>query len=95
VELAEERREELLDAAIRLGLPRPSNTRYGCGIGPGRQSAAPWDRARSVPLTELELTMKAVAVQYFTSQLKPGDGPPALTRAAVDRLLAVSEVVFV
>jgi hypothetical protein len=57
--------------------------------------AVPWDRARRVPVTELESAMKAVAVHCFTSQLKPLDGPPALAPAAVDRLLAVDEFVFV
>jgi hypothetical protein len=57
--------------------------------------AVPWDRARRVPVTELESAMKAVAVPCFTSQLKPLDGPPALAPAAVDRLLAVDEFVFV
>jgi LmbE family N-acetylglucosaminyl deacetylase len=159
-ELAEERREELIAAAIRLGLPRawflglpdgevaanesravyaieeiledcPAGTwcasTWRCDGQPDheaagraaasaahntgavfieyplrmwrwarpRNPAVPWARARRVPVTELESAMKAVAVQCFMSQLKPPDGPPALTRAAVDRLLAVDEVVFV
>ena len=158
--LAELRREELIAAAIRLGLPRPwflgipdgevadneSRAVYAieeiledCPAGTwcastwrgdgqpdheaaGRAAAiasdntgavfieypvrmwrwatpanraVPRDRARRVPVTELESAMKAVAVQCYASQLKPSHGPPALPDAAVDRLLAVDEVVFV
>jgi LmbE family N-acetylglucosaminyl deacetylase len=158
--LAEERREELIAAASRLGLPRPwflglpdgkveaneSRVVYAieeiledCPAGTwcastwrsdgqrdheaaGRAAAkasantgavfieyplrmwrwarpdnpaVPWDRARRVPVTELESAMKAVAVHCFASQLRPTDGPPALTRATVDRLLAMDEIVFV
>ena len=159
-ELAEQRREELLAAAIRLGIPRP----WFLGLPDGKVSenegrvvhalreileecpagtwcastwrgdgppdheataraaatasqemgaklveypvsmwrwatpddpAVPWDRARRVPLTPLELATKAVAVQLFSSQLEPGDGPPALTPQDVDRQMAVGEIVFV
>jgi LmbE family N-acetylglucosaminyl deacetylase len=159
-ELAELRREELISAAIRLGLPRPwflglpdgqvaenesravyaieeileecppgtwcASTWRGDGqadheaVGraaaiaadntgavfleypvrmwrwatPGNP-AVPRDRARRVPVTDLESSMKLVALQCFKSQLKPPHGAPALPVDAVDRLLEVDEVVFV
>jgi LmbE family N-acetylglucosaminyl deacetylase len=64
-ELAEERREELVTAAIRLGLPRP----WFLGLPDGEVGA---NESRATP-----------------------DGQPALARAAVERLLAMDEIVFV
>jgi hypothetical protein len=58
--------------------------------------AVPWDRVRRLSLTPLEVTTKAIAVQFFSSQLEPnGDEPRWLTPEVVQRLLTVGEVVFV
>ncbi len=58
--------------------------------------AVPWDRARSVDAPSWAYDRKRLAAQCFRSQLEPGGagGPPVLPAFALQRLLAVGEVVF-
>lgn len=58
--------------------------------------AVPWDRAHSVCLSGWALDRKRHAAQCFRSQLEPGAGgtAPVLPAFALQRLLAVGEVVF-
>ncbi|MED5812379.1 PIG-L family deacetylase [Mycolicibacterium sp. 050232] len=59
-------------------------------------SAVPWDRALTVPLTTSAVARKQVAAQCFRSQFHPpapGAGP-VLPPFVLPRLLAVGEMVF-
>jgi LmbE family N-acetylglucosaminyl deacetylase len=58
--------------------------------------AVPWDRAWSVPLSGWALDRKRRAAQCFRSQLQPSGAntAPLLPACALQRLLAVGEVVF-
>jgi LmbE family N-acetylglucosaminyl deacetylase len=63
--------------------------------GPG-DPAVPWQRARRIELTAEALKIKTLAAQCFPSQTRPTPyGDPVLPSAAMQRLLAVGEVVFV
>jgi LmbE family N-acetylglucosaminyl deacetylase len=55
----------------------------------------PWERARRLPLTGHDIAAKEAALQCFSSQLKRETGPPLLSAAAIERQMAVGEVVFV
>jgi LmbE family N-acetylglucosaminyl deacetylase len=59
-------------------------------------SAVPWERAHSVPVTRSAMTRKHRAAQCFRSQFEAGaDGAePILPSFVLPRLLAVGEVVF-
>lgn len=58
-------------------------------------SAVPWDRAHSVPLSRAAIDRKSLAAQCFRSQFEPSvAGPPVLPPFVLRRLLAVGEVVF-
>ena len=58
--------------------------------------AVPWDRAHSVDVSSGALSRKRLAAQCFRSQLEPGasGAAPVLPAFALQRLLAVGEVVF-
>src|ERR1700757_4175923 len=77
-----------------MGLPSRSS-RYWRGPPPA-DPAVPWDRAYSIPLSGRALDRKRRAAQCFRSQLEPiGAGTaPMLPAFVLQRLLAVSEVVF-
>ena len=59
-------------------------------------SAVPWERAHSVPVSGWALGRKRLAAQCFRSQLEVGaaDSPPVLPAFVLQRLLAVGELVF-
>jgi LmbE family N-acetylglucosaminyl deacetylase len=59
-------------------------------------SAVPWERARTVPLTASAVRRKQLAAQCFRSQFHPPtpDARPVLPPFVLLRLFAVGEVVF-
>ncbi len=59
-------------------------------------SAIPWDRAYSVPVSDQAVSRKHLAAQCFQSQFEPcADGSaPVLPEFVLHRLLAMEEVVF-
>jgi LmbE family N-acetylglucosaminyl deacetylase len=59
-------------------------------------SAVPWDRAYSVPVSGWALSRKRRAAQCFRSQFEAGSAgsAPVLRAFVLERLLAVGEVVF-
>lgn len=82
-------------ACARTGVPLLEYPVWMWHWAEARDAAVPWERARSVRLSEQAIGRKRRAAQCYRSQFEPApNSAPVLPAFVLQRLLAVGEVVF-